>query len=94
MTVQLSGKEYVSNLVGLGFELMLSHIFLSNYLRLIGVQVAGQCGRGAGWWAQVEEVWGGGPMWRRAAGRGGADHDADWTELTIYCIYEYKYTKY
>jgi hypothetical protein len=28
MKVQLSGKEYVSNLEGLGFKLMLLHVFL------------------------------------------------------------------
>jgi hypothetical protein len=42
----------------------------------------------------VEEMRGGGPMRRRAAGIGGADHHVDWTELIIYCIYEYKYTKF
>jgi hypothetical protein len=48
MIVQLSGKKYVSILVGLGFDPMLSHPFLINYLRVIGVEVAGQCGAGAG----------------------------------------------
>jgi hypothetical protein len=37
---------------------------------------------------------GGGPTWRRAADRGGDDHHADMTELIMYCVYEYKYTKY
>jgi hypothetical protein len=32
--------------------------------------------------------------WRRAAGRGRADHHAGWTEFIMYCVYEYKYTKY
>jgi hypothetical protein len=32
MKVQLSGKEYVSNLEGLGFDPMLPHFFLINYL--------------------------------------------------------------
>jgi hypothetical protein len=27
-------------------------------------------------------------------GRGGADHHANGTELIMYCVYEYKYTKY
>jgi hypothetical protein len=37
---------------------------------------------------------GGEPTWWRATGRSGGDHHADWTELIIYCVYEYKYTKY
>jgi hypothetical protein len=32
----------------------------------------------------MEEAWCGGHTWRRAAGRGGADHHADGTELIIY----------
>jgi hypothetical protein len=68
------------------------HTFFINYLRLMRVEVAGlcgrrvgvvgPCGRGAGWQAHVAE------------GGGGADHYADWTEFIMYCIYEYKYTKY
>jgi hypothetical protein len=46
MKVQLGCKEYISNLVGLGFELMLVHFFI-NYLRPMGVEVAGSCGGGA-----------------------------------------------
>jgi hypothetical protein len=42
----------------------------------------------------VKEAWGGRPTWWRAPDRGGADHHADWTELIMYCVYEYKYTKY
>jgi hypothetical protein len=50
MKVQLSGKEYVSNLESLGFKPMLSHIFFINYLRQMGVEGA-----------HVEEgCWGGG----------------------------------
>jgi hypothetical protein len=41
MKVQHSGKEYVSNLEGLGFEHMLPHFFLINYVRPMG------------WWAYV-----------------------------------------
>jgi hypothetical protein len=37
---------------------------------------------------------GGGPTWRRADGRGRANHHGDGTELIMYYIYEYKYTKY
>jgi hypothetical protein len=48
MKVLLSGKEYVCNLVGLGFQHMLPHFFLINYLRPMGVEVAGLCDRGAG----------------------------------------------
>jgi hypothetical protein len=40
MKVQLSGKEYVSNLESLGFKPMLSHIFFINYLRQMGVEGA------------------------------------------------------
>jgi hypothetical protein len=58
------------------------------------VEVASPHRRGVGWQAHVEEVWGGGPTWRRVPGRGGADHHADGTELIMYYIYEYKYTKY
>jgi hypothetical protein len=42
----------------------------------------------------VEEARGGEPMWKRVADRGGANHHADGTELTMFCVYEYKYTKY
>jgi hypothetical protein len=42
----------------------------------------------------MEEAWGGGGP--RGGGQpvGGVDHHADVTELIMYCIYEYKYTKY
>jgi hypothetical protein len=49
MKVQLSGKEYVSNLEGLGFDPMLPHFFLINYLCLMG------------WWAHMA-VGGGGQV--------------------------------
>jgi hypothetical protein len=49
MKVQLSGKEYVSNLEGLGFNPMLPHFFLINYLCLMG------------WWAHMA-VGGGGQV--------------------------------
>jgi hypothetical protein len=62
---------------------MLPHFFWINYLRSIGVKVTGPRGRGVWWWAHVAEF-----------GRGGTDHHADGTELIMYCVYEYKYTKY
>jgi hypothetical protein len=40
MKVQLSGKEYVSNLESLGLKPMLSNIFFINYLRQMGVEGA------------------------------------------------------
>jgi hypothetical protein len=55
MKVQLSGKEYVSNLVGLGFEPMLPHFFY---------QLSTPDGGGRGgpmWWRGR----GGGPTWKR-----------------------------
>jgi hypothetical protein len=58
------------------------------------VEVAGPCGRGAGVVGPRGRGAGGGPTWRRAVDRGGVDHHAEWTELIMYCIYEYKYTKY
>jgi hypothetical protein len=72
--VQLCGKEYVSNLEGLGFKPMLPYFFN---------QLSTPDGGG-----------GGEPTWWRATGRSGGDHHADWTEFIIYCVYEYKYTKY
>jgi hypothetical protein len=85
MKVQLGGKEYVFNLEGLRFKPLLPHFFLINYLHPIGVKAVGPCGGGVG------VV---GPCGRGTGWRGGADHLADWTELTMYCVYEYKYTKY
>jgi hypothetical protein len=61
MKVQLSGKEYVSNLEGIGFEPMPPQFFLS----IICTQW------GCRWWAHMYEARGGGPTWRRAAGKGG-----------------------
>jgi hypothetical protein len=81
MKVLLSDKECVSNLEGLGFEPMLPHFFLSIIYTRWGWR----------WWTHVKEARDGGPMWQRAADRGGADHQ---TELIMYCIYEYKYIKY
>jgi hypothetical protein len=49
-----------------------------------GAGVVGPRGRGAGWRSHVAE----------GSRQGEADHHADWTELIMYCIYEYKYTKY
>jgi hypothetical protein len=71
--------EYVSNFEGVGFKPCF-HTFFINYLRPMGVEVAAHVVEGQGWWAHVEEAWGGGLTWCRAAGRGGADHHADWTK--------------
>jgi hypothetical protein len=61
--------------------------------RLVGVvgPLRRECGASGPTW---KTAWGGGPTWRRAADRGGADHHADGTGLIMYCVYEYKYTKY
>jgi hypothetical protein len=60
MKVQLSGKEYVSNLVGLGFEPMLPHFFLSIIYARWRWTWRAHVVEGQGWWAHVEEARGGG----------------------------------
>jgi hypothetical protein len=82
MKLQLGGKEYISNLVGLGFKPMHLHFFLINYLHPMQVEVAvpcggglstgvvGPCGRGMGWWAHVLEAVGRGDGGERPAGVG------------------------
>jgi hypothetical protein len=47
MNVQLGGKEYSSNLVGLGVRIHASTLFLINYRCPMGVEVAGPCGGAA-----------------------------------------------
>jgi hypothetical protein len=79
MKEQLGGKEYISCLVGLGFEPIFVHFFY---------QLSAPNGGGGGgpmWWrgrgggAMWRRAVGGGPMWWSAASKGGADNDVDWT---------------
>jgi hypothetical protein len=76
--MQLTGKEYVSNLVGLGFKPQLPHFFLINYLRPMVWKWRTHVAEGQGWPAYVAEGqgwpthvaagWGGRPTWKMVWG--------------------------
>jgi hypothetical protein len=70
MKVELDGKEYISNLVGLG-----SNSYLYNFFDQLSTS-----DRGGDGGPMRQRGRGGGPMWRRPAGSGGANHHADWIE--------------
>jgi hypothetical protein len=66
--VQLSGKDYVSDLVGLRFEPQLLHFYLINYLCPMVWRWRAYVVEGQGWPAHVVASWGGRPTWKRVWG--------------------------
>jgi hypothetical protein len=66
--VQLGGKDYVSDFVGLGFKPQLPHFFLINYLRPMVWRWWAHVAEGQGWPTHVAVGWGGRFAWKMVWG--------------------------